>query len=419
MRGRELTRETGSAMLEMMSFVLEAKLELRLNRDAAAAIAALDRFEAHPAARSYRYVFEYADTWYGFALLLTGRNDDARVRLRRAVEGMVAGKRILELPTAAVYLAEAEWRSGDEDAADSAADVALRVAREQGSNQLLLQALTDFPAVVSRRLDAEAAGESAWHDIGRALRAQGVLLESPIGPRIELKDFGRIVIRVNGQEAVPRIGKSAELLAYLVHRQVDEVEKDELLDALFAGRANEAARSYLRQAVRRLREILPPDVTLATEGPVVRLTGAEFTSESRRFDELLALASRLQGEERFAATIEALELAAQGEYLPTVTSDWADERRAEIAERVNDARVDAAEIAFAAGRYREAEQLTDAVLKRDRFREAAWRLLMRIDSALGDQDKVISAYRHCEESLRSIGASPSETTRRLLAALRR
>ena len=38
----------------------------------------------------------------------------ALARLRRAVEGMLVGDRMLELPTAAVYLAEAEWRPARE-----------------------------------------------------------------------------------------------------------------------------------------------------------------------------------------------------------------------------------------------------------------------------------------------------------------
>jgi len=71
---------------------------------------------------------------------------------------MVRGDRILELPTAAVYLAEAYWRAGDEDASDQAADLALDAAQRQGSNHLLLQALDDVPAVPTRRLDAEPCG---------------------------------------------------------------------------------------------------------------------------------------------------------------------------------------------------------------------------------------------------------------------
>jgi DNA-binding SARP family transcriptional activator len=59
------------------------------------------------------------------------------------------------------------------------------------------------------------------------------------------------------------------------------------------------------------------------------------------------------------------------------------------------------------------------VAREDPFREATWRLAMRIASALGDDDRVIARFRSCEQALREIGAEPSETTRRLLEALRR
>ena len=76
-----------------------------------------------------------------------------------------SGLRLL-LPAAAVYLAEAEWRAGNEDGADAAADAALGAAEFQGSNHILLQALSDFPAVAWRRADAEASADSAWHRLG-------------------------------------------------------------------------------------------------------------------------------------------------------------------------------------------------------------------------------------------------------------
>ena len=127
---------------------------------------------------------------------------------------MQAGHRILEPPTAAVYLAEAEWRAGDQDAADRAADIALDAARQQGSNHVLLQALADFPAVVARRIDAEAHADSAWHGIGRALAAQGVPVPTQIPTAIELVEFGGTAIILDGEEVRPILAKCYEPLAF-------------------------------------------------------------------------------------------------------------------------------------------------------------------------------------------------------------
>jgi DNA-binding SARP family transcriptional activator len=147
--------------------------------------------------------------------------------------------------------------------------------------------------------------------------------------------------------------------------------------------------------------------------------GVRIASESRRFEALLGRAAGLPDDERLAALDAALVLAGAGEYLPSIRSGWAEERRAQLAQAVNDARFEAAEIAFRAGTYASALERIEAVLDGDPYRETAWRLLMRINNALGANDRVIAGYRRCEAVLAELGAQPSASTRALLTQLRR
>jgi ATP/maltotriose-dependent transcriptional regulator MalT len=165
-RGRRLAQEASSVAYELLGRLQEARMFLRLDRDPLAAMAALDPVERHPFTHQVGFLGTQLDCWCGFALLLAGRNVEALARLRRAVTVMRRTRQMLEMPSAAVYLAEAEWRMGNEEAADDAADLALEAARVQGFNQILLEALRDFPAVLSRRLDAESSG--AWRSWSRA-----------------------------------------------------------------------------------------------------------------------------------------------------------------------------------------------------------------------------------------------------------
>jgi DNA-binding SARP family transcriptional activator len=419
-RGRTLARRCGSIVYECQTDLVEAKLELRLERDPSAARVALDRVEGRTAASRAPIIREPLDTWYGLALLLEGDDEGALVRLRRAVESMGAGDRMLELPTAAVYLAEAQWRAGDEEAADAAADLALYGAHRQGTNHVLLQALGDFPAVASRRIDAERGADSPWHDIGRALIAQGAALDAAPRAAVELVEFGRRAILVDGEEARPRIAKTYELLAYLVTRPGGAADRDELLDVLFDGRIDDSTRAYLRQAVRWLRRVLPHEGSLVVEGGRVRFgDDVLVTSESTVFESRLAEAARLQGGDRLAATLDALATFDRGEYLPGSHLRWVDDRRERLIELATDARYEAAELAFAAGSLDRAERLAGEVLRVDPFREAAWRLTMRVANALGDHDGVIRAYQRCEAALAQIGTEPAASTRELLDRLRR
>jgi ATP/maltotriose-dependent transcriptional regulator MalT/DNA-binding SARP family transcriptional activator len=419
-RGRRRARADGALVYELLSYASEALVALRLNRDPAAALAVLDRLEHIPHARQLVYLAEQIDGLYGLALLLAGRDEEAVGRLRRAVDTMLRSERMLDLPAAAVYLAEAEWRLSDEEAADRAADVALDAARRQGSNHKLLRALADFPAVASRRIDAEPAADSPWHELGRALIAQGVAVEAPVRTAVRLIEFGDCRILVGGDEARPRIAKAYELLAYLAAARPEaRAERDELLDALFDGRADESSRSYLRQAVRWLRQVLP-EGSVEVEKRHVRLGDAvTITSESAAFEAALVQAARLRGEERLTATLAALEPCDRGVYLPEFTSRWVEERREHLRELATAARYEAAECAYAEGRLVEASQLAAEVLRSEPLREAAWRLTMRLASALGDEDGVLRAYRRCEQALAAVGASPAPTTRQLLQQLRR
>jgi DNA-binding SARP family transcriptional activator len=393
-----------------------ARTALRVDRDPVAARTVLDQLAAEiPKTGLYR---ELLDMWYGLALLLQHRDGAALARLRATVDRMLTGDRILGLPTAAVYLAEAEWRAHEEDAADRAADVALDAARRQGSNHLLLQALADFPSVVSRRIDAEPTPDSPWSALGRALIAQRAVRRRPVRSSVRLQEFGRSAMLVDDDEVRPRIAKTYELLAYLLLCPGAEASRHQLLNALFDGRADASTRAYLRQAILDLRRLRPHDTERLDDGRV-RLAETVAGSDAIDFEAQLVEAARLQGTERLDATLAALELHDRGEYLAGAVSQWVLARRRSLTELATDARCEAAWLAFAAHRDAVAEQLTSRVLSDDPLREAAWRLAMRLARARGDDRGVTEAYHGCTLALSQIGTSPAVSTRRLAEELRR
>lgn len=442
--GRKLALASGSIGYQALNAVAAAKFALRVEKDPEAAQAVLDRLDRDPDARRFHAIAAYLDVWYGLALLRRGEDGRALERLRRAVEVMVAGDRILELPIAAVYLSEAQWRAGDEDAADDAAELALRTAERQGSNHLLLQALADFPAVVSRRIDAQVRADSPWHDLGRALGSQGVAAaRAQTAASVWLTEFGDTALTVNNQQVKPRINKTYQLLAYLCANGRHSADgrhgadgqyradgrygpdgqywahRDELLDVLFDGRADASARAYLRQTVRQLRLLLPADVEVTSQDAQISLSGGlRMGSDSARFTADLAAAARLQGAARLTATLDALALYDRGPYLPKAESAWVDDRRAHLAKAATDARHDAAKLAFDLGRFASARELNNATLDANPYDEAAWQLRMRISGALGDVNAVLDSFRGCERALAELGTTPSRGTRTLLEDLR-
>jgi DNA-binding SARP family transcriptional activator len=280
-----------------------------------------------------------------------------------------------------------------------------------------MQALADLPAVVSRRIDSEPSADSSWHRLGRSLIAQGVRLTANPGVAVRFRDLGERSIAVDGEPRQPKISKGYELLAYLLTH--GESSREDLLGALFGGRADESARAYLRQAINALRDCLPDDALITPPGgPVALAEDVLVVSDSDTLESRLVEAARLRGEDRIAATLDALTLTEQGEYLEGARSAWVDERRAHLLERVLDARLDAAELALAAGNLELVRQLGRQVLDADPYRESAWRLMMRVAGLHGDPDGVIREYKACEHALADVGTTPAGSTRKLLDQLR-
>lgn len=416
--GRERIAATGSALFEVYSMLIEAEFALRLEQDPTTAAKVLRPVAAHVIGRTYSVVVEYLAVLQGRIALAAGDAAEAVARLEPAVRDMRNGGRLLYLPAAAVYLSEAAWRRGDEDGADAAADLALEGADGQGSTHYLLAALAEFPDVLARRLDLEVTAESPWHELGRALTARAGGFGDVIGAAVHVAEFGRTAITHDAREARPRLAKSVELLAFLANRaDCEQVSRGQLLDALFEGRRDESAASYLRQAILHLRKAVP-DV-LESEGGRLRLVPrVRVTTESKLVIALLGQAQSLRGEDRLRLLVGALELADRGEYLPGIRSAWAEERRRQLAEILSGVRLEAAEAAFSTGALQQADELLTVVLRADSGREAAWRLRMRLAHALGDSDRVLAAYRSCERALREFGAEPSSTTSALLSDLR-
>lgn len=416
--GRPLLERAGSGVFRMFARLLEVMLALRFDRNVSMARAALSAIEREPTAMDRIRIVEQLHLWRGMIGLIEDRPEVAAEQLREAVAIMTRWDRWLFLCQAAVYLAEAEWRLGNEEAADAAADLALETAHGQGSNHLLLEALREFPAVASRQVDRSPDPDSPWHEIGRLLQAEERLWHPGLTPRVRLLEFGAPAILVDGREVFPNLAKSYELLAYLACHDNEVVRKD-LLNDLFEGRADESARAYVRQAVNKLRRELPPDVPLVADAGDVRWEGGGLTTESLEAASALQQAAELQGRQRVDAVLAALAPFERGEYLPQARSEWADERREELGRIAVEARLGAAEAAFSTGDLAIAEELVRQVLLDDPLREGAWRLSMRLAAAMGNDDRVISEFRHCEERFAEVGISPAESTRHLLEQLRR
>ncbi|GGT00489.1 BTAD domain-containing putative transcriptional regulator [Streptomyces chromofuscus] len=418
-RGRELIEATGSRVYKNLSLLGEAKLWLRLEGDTRRADRALAQAMANGASE-YALTREAWQMWSGLSMLLQNRDAEAHAHLEECIRSMQKGDRRLDLPTAAVYLAEAQWRLGQEDESDATADLAMVSASAHGTQHLLLTALTDVPSVAARAADARSSRMSPWHEILTVLSGQHPVRVSVRTPRLVLEEFGEPALSIDGTVTQPRLTKSVELLSYLLWAPDRRATRDELLGALFGGRNDAAGRSYLRQALYRLREVLPDGLGPVQDGDVFRMVGPALAMGSaQRAVDLVAQAGRQDKEVRLQTLSRALTSAERGPYLATVSGEWVAERRVILAETFLSARMDSARLAYGMNRYREAKGLVDGVLREDPYREQAWQLAIRLAHASGSDDAVLAHYQRYVARMRDLGVPPSDEVRRLVMQLRR
>lgn len=417
-RGHELVAATGSQIYRVLLNLMEAKLCLRLHHDPEAAHRALDEAEAS-GSNTHAFTRELAFLWRGLAFLLRHRDDEAREVLQQCLQSMLAADRMLEIPTVTCYLAEVLWRLGSEDDSDESAALAISVAEERGSVHLLLSALADVPAVAVRGADTESNRLSRWHELTASLANGRRITAAGRAPRLVLEDLGEPELRVDGATVTPRLRKSIELLAYLLATPDHEASRQELLGALFDSNNEAAGRSYLRQALYRLREVLPDELSPVLREDRFCLPGLDLVSSSAaEVLEAFAQADHQNGEARLDTLTVALARTERGRYLGSLSGAWVEARRAELDERILRARLDVTRVAFRLGRYREAVANVDTVLRLDPYREQAWLLRITLAQASGNDDDVLALYQRYVATMHELAVPPSAEVHRLVTRLR-
>ncbi|GAW47990.1 uncharacterized protein PD653_1110 [Nocardioides sp. PD653] len=418
-RGRALLTPTRSLVFANISYLAEAKLNLRLDKDPEAADRALAEAQANHV-DDWAFIREWRQVWSGLSHLMQGRDEAAHRELLAAVESMQRGDRRLELTTAAVYLAEAHWRLGHEEDSDAMAELALATAHEQGSHHLLMTALTDMPAVAVRAADSAPGRGSEWHELVDALANWRTLRVSTREPQLVIEEFGNALVTVDGEPAQPRLTKAIELLSYLMATPERSATRQELLGTLFAGRNDAAGRSYLRQALYRLREVLPEHLAPKQDGDVYAVAGPDLmTGTGQMALDLLAQATRQDGETRLQTVTRALDMASRGPFLANLNGEWIQARRSDIEERMNSGRIDAARTAYRICRYGEARDLLEEALRIDPYREQAWQLMISLAFASGSDDAVLRLYQRYVATMRELGVPPSAEVHRIVTQSRR
>ena len=368
------------------------------------------------AAGLFAYV-EWSETFLAFAYLLQGQVEHAAIVARHCVESMQQAQRIVVLPLAAVVLSEAEHRLGRDDEADAMATVALEASERMSAFHWLHTALKQFPGVLSRQVQWHPS-ESRWRRLGMPRTTA-----TPC-TRTYSDDIDMVVVDVQPFGTEPQLFVDAaplsigrlkvlELACYLTLHP-SGVTRDDVQLHLFPDTDHRRAGNHFRQVVHQLRKASGLTLQRLPGARVAWSASVRADATDLRFERLLSEAWATAGEERLGRLKSALSLVV-GPYLAASDLEWVAARRYELQVLEEEAALEAARLSLELHDHDGAREFAEAVVSHDPYSEAAYRILIEVEAAVGSETAGLAAYRRAVEAMREIGLEPDGTTRGLLA----
>lgn len=349
---------------------------------------------------------EWALTVLGKIHLVTGQATEAESVLQECVTSMVTAQRDLMLPLAGVYLAEACRRLGNVDQARCAAEIAYEASTRMSTFFALTRALTAFPGVLE--LMRQGAGAARWQRL-RGPGAQGSGRATVIENESTLATLQPLgsdpYLLVDGDRVDIRRTKVLEFIALLSSRS-DGLLRDELRFELFPHIDRARGGNYFRQVAHQVRRKCRLEMDRLPGGEVRWAHGVVVESLDVKAQQDLEHASTLMGTQKLAALRQAID-SIPGQYLERSELDWAIVRRVELQALLEDATKEAAALAWECREFDAARRYALDAIKIDPYSEAAYRVLIDVELAVGTAAGATSVHRQLSAAMREMGLEPT------------
>lgn len=243
---------------------------------------------------------------------------------------------------------------------------------------------------------------------------------------VNVRMFGPIGIQSAGHFLGPRdygSVKPKQVLEILLAARGHLVPKDRLGDLLWGDKPPANVHAGLETYVSLLRRALGPKngparALIVTEPNAYRFAVEQADIDLDRFDGLLEQAAPLTTSAARASLEQALALARGELFEDEPYAKWAEELRETYREKVQQARLDAAQAAVADRDYPSALTHAEAAIETDRFDERGYRVAMVALYALGRQHHALETFRRCRIALNEeLGIEPLHETKALHTAI--
>jgi predicted ATPase/DNA-binding SARP family transcriptional activator len=231
---------------------------------------------------------------------------------------------------------------------------------------------------------------------------------------LEIRLLGQFTLRLNNHPIDLPSRPAQSLLAYLALKPGTPYRRERLSGLLWPDATETNARSYLRQALWRMRKALEAaqrDYFLADD-----LTIA-FDAEADHWLDVALLEQEVSAHSPTDDLLHALEVY-QGELLPGFYDEWVEPERERLQAIYEHKLTLLLDRLVAEQRWPAVLEWADRWIALGHVPEPAYRALMLTHSAAGDRASMAAAYQRCIEALRhELDVEPSEVTRALYEQL--
>jgi DNA-binding SARP family transcriptional activator len=247
-----------------------------------------------------------------------------------------------------------------------------------------------------------------------------------LGSSTRIQLCGRLAVEVAGRDVTGLLPsrQGRVLVGYLVAHRLRVHARDELIEALWPGRAPASAESALSALLSGLRRALGPGAIAGrSQVRLVLPEGAHVDVEAAEEAIHRAESAILQGDwsRAWSPSLVAL-FTARRRFLPEADASWADEWRRHLEEvrlRALECYA-AAALGIGGAELPVGERAARELVAAAPFRERGHGLLMKVLLARGETAEALRVYETLRRRLREeLGTSPGPEIRALQAALLR
>lgn len=249
---------------------------------------------------------------------------------------------------------------------------------------------------------------------------------SPMMPhqqaQIMIRSLGRMQVKVGGKSLSITDWKtqtSRDFFLFMASH-TEGVTKEEIAEVFWPEAASDAARLRFKNTIYRVRKAVSNDCISYIDEYYRFNRSIDYEFDVEEFNREISIAAQSSSPADQILHYKTAVSLYHGSFLPKLDMEWVLNLRAQLHQSFMETVMKLSNLYLQAGQSKAAIQTARRALEEDPCQEAAYRLIMLANSALGSRVEIAREYDRCRQTLKAeLNVEPSQQTRALFDTLMR